>query len=107
MDDSIDDTPPSGIDQSSEIRMVNAVNRLNLLIDEMILGIVAADHSNEREVEVVVKFYLRNLVIISLHTHFFDGQHFFGVGNDLYHTRLERMMTELSLIYGGELFFFF
>jgi hypothetical protein len=107
MEEPIYNISSTGIGQISESQMVDAIHQLNLLIDKLILGIIAAEHSGKREVEPVVNFYLRNLIITSLHTHFFDGQHFFGVGNDFCHTHLERMMTELTQVVGGKLLFLF
>jgi hypothetical protein len=107
MEEPIDNISSIGIGQISKSQMVDAIHQLNLLIDKLILGIIAAEHSGEREVEPVVNLYLRNLIITSLHTHFFDGQHFFGVSNDFCHTRLGRMMMELTQVYGGKLLFLF
>jgi hypothetical protein len=58
--------------------------------------------SDHIAIDFVVEFPLRNLIITLLHTHFFEGDRFFGVGSESLCSHLERMMSEL--IAGGELF---
>jgi hypothetical protein len=123
-----------GVDLLSESQIVDAVNGLNYSIDNLIANVLAAEQcfsppsdpdrnppklntdaallaflNNSRLSDgnarvFVVEFLLRNLIISALHTHFFEGRHFFGVGNESLHAYLERMMTEL--IAGGRSLYF-
>jgi len=46
---------------------------------------------------LAVEFILRNVIITTLHAHYFEGQFFFGVGSELLRLDLERMITELTI----------
>lgn len=44
---------------------------------------------------IVVDYILRNALYSAIHTNFFDGQFFFGVGTESYRLYLDRLMNEL------------
>ena len=43
----------------------------------------------------VVEIYIRNTILDAIHTQFFDGHHFFGVGSETYHAIVEQFMSAL------------
>jgi len=126
---SCDDLLISGVDDFSDTDIRVEVERLNLLIDNLITGILVSnnDFQTQEEIqpipgeilhdalnncrlsvgdakELLVEFILRNLICSLLYSHFFEGEVFSAVGSgDLKHS-LERMMDKL--VSGGELNFF-
>lgn len=67
-----------------------------LKIDDTLLQIINKYRLSERNARIlVVEFYLRNLIITSIHSHFFEGEHFFGVGSESLRGNLDHMMNEL------------
>lgn len=123
----------SGVDQLSETQVLDALHLLNYSIDNLIVNIIAADrllpsHRNHKlptdsacdaallaflrnsrlsdgdARSFVVENHLRNLVLILIHIHFFDGRFFFGVGSDTIREYLDRMIT--ILIEDGKLLLF-
>jgi hypothetical protein len=119
-----------GVDDLSETEIVDAVHHLNYDIDRLIINVMAIDkdarpQSGSQEVsnpvpggvlhkaledcwlskasarDMVVEFFLRDLIVQLLHTHYFDGPCFFAVGSRSLRDHLENMMSELAA--GGEL----
>jgi hypothetical protein len=126
---SCDDLLISGVDDFSDADITVQVERLNLLIDNLITGILVSNDNfrTQEEIqpipgeflhealknfwlsagdarELLVEFVLRNLICSLLYSHFFEGEVFSAVGSgDLKHS-LECMMDKL--VSGGELNFF-
>ena len=123
------------VDDFSESDALNAVHRLNFLVDGLVLNIIANNRTSRSRTDVsyptiqdmpdalgrflmghrltdadardlVTEFLLRNLVFSLLHTHYFDGDFFWGVGSDSLRMHLESIMTELFAT-GGFLIFNF
>ena len=42
-----------------------------------------------------IDFFLRNIIFSLIHTYFFDGEFFFGVGSDIHRQYLDRLMSQL------------
>jgi hypothetical protein len=51
--------------------------------------------SDDEATLFVVEFIFRSLIFTIIHTHFFDGRNFFGIGSDHLRANLDRMMDEL------------
>ena len=66
---------------------------LQFLLDE------SAQLSNDA-MGLVVEIILLNLIFTLLHKHFFNGEHFFGVGSDTLYEYLETMLSKL--VAGGK-----
>jgi len=110
------------IDSLSECQIVDQVNELNYLVDNFIMNILDSEvdhhtlesHTNFRKPqqsnvcatflynlsfknakEIIAEFFIRNMILNVLHTHFFDGDNFFGIGSELHRAYMERMLSEL------------
>lgn len=121
----------SGIDDLSETQVVDDLHLLNYSIDNLIISIIAADHSlphrrnqiptesacdaalleylrksklSDRDARAfVIDNHLRNLILTLVHIHFFKGEIFFGVGSETLREYLDRMIT--VLVEDGKLIF--
>jgi hypothetical protein len=127
MADPFDDPYMCGIDDFSETEIRDSVENLNYLIDCLILGILVSrnqDFPRAREElkpvpggelheylkdcrlsegdarEVIVEFFMRDMIFSLLYTHFFEGEVFSGVGSGDLQKSLELMMENLAS--GGE-----
>ena len=123
-----------GIDPLSETEIVDEVHAFNYLVVNLLVNLQADDISatpknlsqNHSESEIhpellellrnrqysdrdarnfVIEFVLRTLIFTIIHSHFFDGRTFFGIGSDHLRANLERMIDDLRA--GGMILFLF
>ena len=113
-------------DVSSILNVVEDLKLINYLVDKLITTILGAErfpdhHSIPGSIpdalvidfltkyplsvvnarEFLVDFILRDSIFNSLHSSFFDGNYFFGVGSETLHSLLEEMI--LIMIANGML----
>jgi hypothetical protein len=114
-----------GVDDLSESECLDCVRRLNDSIDKLMVMIMARIQDprpqtgsqglprpvpggllhealggysllEEDARQIVVEFFLRDLVLSLLYFHFFEGHCFFGVGSDSLREHLDQMMGHLE-----------
>jgi hypothetical protein len=120
-----DDFYMCGVDDFSETDIRDAVLHINYLVDNFIFGILVSNNNfrnqegpkavpgaelhkylkdcrlSEGDVrEIIVEFFLRDLIFSVLYTHYFEGEVFSTVGSGALQDSLERMMGKLAS--GGE-----
>ena len=113
------------IDNSSERDIIDALLGLNYLVDNFIFNLVISNQLQNSPFSTVpssalinldaglstfltehsptpkdawsiaIDFFLRNVIFSLIHTHFFDGNIFFGVGSDIHRQYLDLLMSEL------------
>jgi hypothetical protein len=120
-----DDLYMCGVDDFTETEIRDGVERLNYLIDNLIVGILVSNNyfrtqeelkavpggelheylkdcwlSEGNVRELIVEFFLRDLIFSSLYSHFFEGEVFSAVGSGALQNSLELIMARL--VSGGE-----
>jgi hypothetical protein len=120
-----------GIDPLSETEIVDEVHAFNYLVVDFLDNLQADDisatpknltqknsesdihpdllellrnrqYSDRDAKNFVIEFVLRTLIFTIIHSHFFDGRTFFGIGSDHLRANLERMIDVLR---AGGMFF--
>jgi len=120
-----------GIDPLSETEIVDEVHAFNYLVVNFLDNLQADDisatpknltqknsesdihpdllellrnrqYSDRDAKNFVIEFVLRTLIFTIIHSHFFDGRTFFGIGSDHLRANLERMIDVLR---AGGMFF--